>query len=208
MNGFLKKFIQDRKNIYSAVAVLFGILSIIMFLLLPSIVISLTPEGHTISQNVPDMVGYHESLTGAEFLFGGSTVNVWKTEAQGNKLGAVLETHNINFNIFAFAGMLLVLLSTVGLIVLTILKKNNIANKFILGGYIVAVFVILLSAVWFYTVNDTIIASTRYETSLSLYPYSGINANIGIGTILSTLFAVISSVMSGLLIIKPHDDNK
>lgn len=206
MNEFFKNFIKDRKNIYSAIAILFGILSIIMFLALPSIVISLTPEGRTIAENVPAMVGYNETLTGAEFLFGGTTVDVWKTEAQGNKLGAVLETHNVNFNVFAFAGLLLVLLSTVGLIVLTVLKKNNIANKFILAGYIVSVFIILLSAVWFYAINNTILASTRYETSLSLYPYSGINVNIGIGALLSSLFAVVSSVMSGLLIIKPHDD--
>ena len=109
------------------------------------------------------------------------------------------------FNVPILIGLLLVLGASIALAVLLILKKNNIINKFILGAYIVGAVLILLTPVWFYMVNP-ITASTRYDTTLTIYPYGSINAHAAVGMILSFLFAIVGAVASGLLIVR-KDDN-
>ena len=85
---------------------------------------------------------------------------------------------------------------------MTLLNKSNVVNKVILGLMIVGSILLLLSAVWFYAV-DPITASTRYDTTATIYPYGSINGHDGAGTIVASLIGIAGAVFSGLLIAKP-----
>ena len=64
---------------------------------------------------------------------------------------------------------------------------------------------ILLTPVWFYMVNP-IVASTRYDTTLTIYPYGSVNAHAAAGMIVSFIFAIIASVAAGTLIIRKEEN--
>ena len=199
-----KAFFTNKKNIFSMVAIFFGLLSVVMFLVLPVVQISLTPNGRDLAninaETIPEMAKYHEVLGGIKVLFGQGTYTVWINSGTT----AILQTEQMVFNTPLLVGLLLILAGSISLLVLLILKKNNILNKFILGFFIVGALMVALSAVWFYAVNP-IIASTRYDQANTLYPYGSVNAHLAIGAILSFAFAIISAVASGLLIAKKED---
>ena len=202
-----KTFFTNKNNIFSMVAIFFGILAIVMFLVLPVVQITLTPDGVALARNnadsIPEMSSYHEILGGSKVLFGIGTYTVWKNVGTS----AQLEVQNLAFNIPMLIGLLLVLAASIALLVLLLLGKNNIINKFIVGFYVVGAVALVLTPVWFYMVNP-IIASTRYDTSATLYPYGSVNAHGAIGMILSSIFAIISCVGSALLIHKKDEKNR
>lgn len=202
-----KAFFTNKNNIFAMVAILFGLLAVVLFLVLPVIQISLTPEGVVLAEKnastIPDMQNYHEVLGGAQVLFGIGTYNVWINQGTS----AVMETQELAFNVMMLIALLLILSATIALAVLLILKKNNIINKFILGFFVVGAVMLILTPVWFYMANP-IIASTRYDTSATIYPYGSVNAHAHIGMILAAAFAIISSVTSGLLIVKKDDKQR
>ena len=200
-----KAFFTNKKNIASLVAIFFGLLAVVMFLVLPVVQITLTPDGKALAEKnaetIPEMAKYHEVLGGIKVLFGIGSYSVWHNVTTS----AVLEVQKLAFNVPILIGLVLVLGASIALAVLLILKKNNIINKFILGAYIVGAVLILLTPVWFYMVTP-ITASTRYDTTLTIYPYGSINAHAAVGMILSFLFAIVGAVASGLLIVR-KDDN-
>lgn len=200
-----KAFFTNKKNIASLVAILFGILAVVMFLVLPLVQISLTPDGKALAaknaETIPEMAKYHEVLGGIKVLFGSGSYTVWHNVTTS----AVLETQQLSFNVPMLIGLLLILAASIALIVMLVLKKNNIVNKFILGFYIVGAVLILLSPVWFYMANP-IVASTRYDTTLTIYPYGSVNAHADVGMIISFIFAIIASVASGLLIVRKEEN--
>ena len=199
-----KSFFTNKKNIFSMVGVLFGILAVVLFLVLPVVQISLTPEGVALASKnaatIPDMASYHEVLGGAKVLFGNGSYNVWINSGTS----AYLKTEQMAFNVPLLIGLIFVLAASIALLVMLILKKNNIINKFILGLFVLGAVVLILTPVWFYMVNP-IVASTRYDTSATIYPYGSVNAHGEIGMILSAAFAIISCVASGMLIVKKDD---
>lgn len=202
-NDNKKSFFSDKKNIYALIAIAAGLLAVILFIVLPAIQISLTPDGKDIAkmnaETIPEMGKYHEVLGGSNVLFGIGTYTVWKNVGTT----AVKETQQLAFNIPMLVGLILILLSAGGLAFLTIKRKNNIANKFVLAGFILGAIVLLLSPIWFYAINP-IIASTRYTPTKSIYEYGSVNAHAHVGPILSGLLGIVSSVFSGMLIIHPE----
>lgn len=202
-----KAFFTNKKNIASLVAILFGILSVVLFLVFPIVQISLTPDGKALAakniDTIPEMSKYHEVLGGAKVLFGSGSYTVWHNVTTS----AVLEVQNLAFNTPLLIGLILILGASIALAVMLVLKKNNIVNKFILGAYIVGSVIILLTPVWFYAVNP-ITASTRYDTTLTIYPYGSVNAHGEVGMILSFIFAIIASVAAGTLIIRKEETSR
>lgn len=199
-----KAFFTNKKNIFSMVAILFGILSVVMFVVLPVIQITLTPEGKSLAnlnaETIPEMASYHQVLGGIKVLFGQGTYDVWKNVGTS----AVLETQALAFNAPLLIGLILILGASITLAVLLVLKKNNVINKIILAAYVIGALMVILSAVWFYAMNP-IIASTRYDQAATNYPYGSVNAHLAVGAILSFAFAVIAAVASGFLIVKKED---
>lgn len=202
-NENLKGFFSNKKNIYALIAIIAGVLAVILFIVLPAIQITLTPDGRDIARmnadTIPEMSKYHEVLGGSNVLFGVGTYTVWKNVGTT----AVKETQQLQFNIPMLVGLILLLLSAGGLTFLTITKKNNIANKFVLAGFIIGAIMLLLSPIWFYAVNP-IVASTRYTPTKSIYEYGSVNAHAHAGPIVSGLLGIVASVFSGMLIIHPE----
>ena len=198
-----KGFFSDKKNIFALIAIAAGFLAILLFILLPAIQITLTPDGKVIAQNnadtIPEMSKYHEVLGGSNVLFGIGTYTVWKNVGTT----AVKTTEQLAFNIPMLIGLVFLLLSAGGLTYLLITKKNNIINKFVLAGFILGALILLLSPIWFYAINP-IVASTRYTPTLSIYEYGSVNAHAHAGPIVSGLLGIVSSVFSGMLIIHPE----
>ena len=199
-----KAFFTNKKNIFAMVAILFGILSVVMFLVLPVIQITLTPDGVQVAKNnaetIPDMAHYHEVLGGIKVIFGAGSYSVWHNVATS----AVLETQQLAFNAPMLIALVLVLGASIALLVLLILKKNNLVNKIILGAYVVGAVMLILTAVWFYAVNP-ITASTRYDQANTVYPYGSVNAHLAVGSILSFVFAIVAAVASGFLVVRKED---
>ena len=199
-----KAFFTNKKNIFSMVAILFGILSVLFFLVLPAIQITLTPDGKDIAklnaETIPEMANYHQVIGGSNVLFGIGSYQVWVNSGTS----AVLQTQKLAFNVPILVGLILVLGASIALLVLLILKKNNIVNKFILGAYIVGAILIILTAVWFYAINP-IVASTRYDQAATIYPYGSVNAHLAAGAIVSFACAIVSAVASGFLVVKKED---
>ena len=199
-----KAFFTNKKNIFSMVAILFGFLSVLFFLVLPAVQITLTPDGRDLAAlneaTIPEMAKYHEILGGAKVLFGNGTYTVWHNVG----VSAVLETQNLSFNAPILIGLVLVLGASITLLVLMLLKKNNVLNKIVLGAFVVGAIMLALTAVWFYAVNP-ITASTRYNQQLTIYEYGSINAHLAVGSILSFACAIVSAVASGFLIVKKED---
>ena len=199
-----KAFFTNKKNIFSMVAILFGILSVVMFVALPVVQITLTPDGRDIAklnaETIPDMAKYHESIGGINVLFGIGSYTVWHNVGTT----AVLETQKLAFNVPLLIALILVIGASIALLVLLLLKKNNVVNKIILGAFAVGTIMLVLTAVWFYAVNP-ITASTRYDQASTTYPYGSVNAHLNIGAILSFVFALIATVASGFLVVKKED---
>lgn len=199
-----KAFFTNKKNIFAMVAILFGILSVVMFVALPVVQITLTPDGVQVAKNnaetIPEMTKYHEVLGGIKVLFGSGTYTVWRNVATS----AVLETQQLAFNAPMLIGLILVLGASIALLVLLLLKKNNFVNKIVLGAYVVGAVMLLLTAVWFYAVNP-ITASTRYDQANTVYPYGSVNAHLAVGSILSFAFAIVAAVASGFLVVRKED---
>ncbi len=201
--GINKQFFSDKKNIFALIAIFSSVLAIVLFLLLPAIQITLTPDGRDIArmnaETIPEMSNYHEVLGGSNVLFGIGTYTVWKNVGTT----AVKETQQLAFNIPMLVGLILLLLSAGGLTYLTITGKNNIVNKFVLAGFIIGAIVLLLSPIWFYAINP-IVASTRYTPTKSIYEYGSVNAHAHAGPIVCGLLGIVASVFSGMLIIHPE----
>ena len=195
-------FFKDKRNIFALVAVVLGILAIVLYLVLPAVFIDLTDEGKDIANKnastIPEMANYHQSISGINVLFGIGTYDVWKNV----ETSAVLETQKLVFNVPLLVGLILILAGVIMIVVMTLSNKSNVLNKVILGLMIVGSIILLLTAIWFYAVNP-ITASTRYDTTNTIYPYGSINGHAAFGAIISALLGIAASVFSGLLIIPP-----
>lgn len=225
-------FLKDKKSIFSLIAVFFGFLSLVLFLLTPVVQIDLTNSGISLIKQLgaSELEGYHEVIYGFDLLFGGKGIDV--IYLQSGVL--VPEIRTLNFNYMILIGLLLIFASSVALLIMMILRKNGLINKFILGGYVLGTVMVLLTVVWFYAVNGSAasnltgyidpvnkvwtatqgattqeviiyntLASTYYVSQNTTYPYGSINANMDIGALLATIFTLISAIFSGLLISKP-----
>ncbi|MGM9873366.1 MAG: hypothetical protein ACI31G_00380 [Bacilli bacterium] len=232
VNKSKKNLFQNigKKEIFSIIAIAFGFISIVVFLFTPVVQIDLTNLGKSMVATNPVMEGYHQTIYGFDLLFGNVPINIFYLQSSV----VVPEIRILQFNYMILIGLLLILVSSIGLLLMLIFKKNGLLNKFILGGYVIGTVLILLTTVWFYAINgnapsnltgyiDNInrvwtstpgtntspvtiyntLASTYYVTTTTTYPYGLINANMDIGSLLATIFSLVATVFSGLLITKP-----
>lgn len=198
----MKKSFFNKINICSLIAIVLGVLSVLLFVVLPAVRIDLTPDAKSAIANtsyeIPAaMSEFKESIAGSRLLFGSGSYNVWI--ASGKTASEVSE--KLAFNVPLLIGVLFMIASSVGMVLLLLLDKNNVANKIILAGYILGALIILFSPIWFYMVNP-ILASTRYDTVNSIYPYGYVNGHGAVGSVLGGLVGIGAATASAFTIIK------
>lgn len=198
-----KKFITNRTNIIGVVCVLTALIAIGLYVILPVISITLTPEGKALASNnaatIPAMADYFVRIRGFRVLLGMGQYGVWHNVGTS----AVYEYQQLQVNIPLIIALVL-LLAGAGLSIYTCIRgKFNWLNKLALFLSMMGAVMILITPAFFYAVNP-ITASTRYTQALTLYEFGSINAHgHPVGTILTSGFALISTICSGLLLPKP-----
>lgn len=198
----MKKSFFNKINICSLVAICLGVLSVLLFILLPAVRIDLTPDAKSAMANpsytIPEaMASYKQIIGGSNLLFGVGSYSVWI--ASGTTASEQVE--KLAFNIPLLIGVIFMIASSIGMAILLILDVNNVFNKIILAGFILGALIILFAPIWFYMVNP-IVASTRFDTAHSIYPYGYINGHSAFGSILAGLLGIGAATASALTIIK------
>lgn len=200
-NKFLG-FFKNKNNVFIVVSFILAILAIILFIATPSIIIELNETGKGVVTKDPTspIAGYSYTINGLNLLFGIGSYDVWRYPDSGKTIALVSE--KLHLNIPLLVSVILLILSAIGILVLAILKKNNVLNKICFAGLVIGAILMLLSPIWFYAMND--IKSSLYTeigASHSKYtPYELVNAHSLPGAVVASLIAIASSVFTGLTI--------